>query len=103
MRVPYTTGILQFIISVFIPHIFVVSTSSSSYLERFLAVFSEVLRSDNTATSMSLRGFFLMVFVLYIGYYFSILFLFLFLFLFFFLSLLLLVMVIGLSGVQFRE
>ena len=57
MRVAYTTGILQFIVCVFIPHIFVVSISSSSYLKRFSAVFSEVFLSDNTAISMSLQVF----------------------------------------------
>ena len=54
-RAPRTTGI----VSVFIPHILVVSISRSLYLESFSVVFKEVFLSDVTALSMSLQVLFL--------------------------------------------
>ena len=50
-RAPITTGI----VSVFIPHILVVSISRSLYFESFPAILSEVFLSDGTCISMSLR------------------------------------------------
>ena len=50
-RAPITTGI----ISVFIPHILVVSISRSLYLESFSVVFNEMFLPDGTAISMSLQ------------------------------------------------
>ena len=54
-KAPMTTGI----VSVFIPHILVVSISRFSYLESFSVVFNEVFLSDGTAISMSLQVLFL--------------------------------------------
>ena len=54
-RTPVTTGI----VSVFIPHILVVSISRSLYLESFSVVFNEVFLSDGTVTSISLQVSFL--------------------------------------------
>ena len=54
-RAPETTGI----VSVFIPHILVVSISRSLYLESFSMVFYEMFLSDGTAISMSLQVLFL--------------------------------------------
>ena len=54
-RAPITTGI----VSVFIPHILVVSISRSLYLGSFSVVFKEVFQCDVTAISMSLQVLFL--------------------------------------------
>ena len=55
LRAAITTGI----VSLFIPHILVVSISRSLYLESFSVVFNEVFLSDGTAISMSLQVLFL--------------------------------------------
>ena len=54
-RAPITTGT----VSVFIPHILVVSISRSLYLQSFAMIFNEVFVSDGTAISMSLQILFL--------------------------------------------
>ena len=59
-RAPTTTGI----VSVFIPHILVVSISWSLYLESFSVDFNEVFLSDGIFISMSLQVLLLCSFVL---------------------------------------
>ena len=54
-RAPVTTGS----VSVFIPHILVLSISRFFYLESFSVVFKGVLLSDGTALPISLHVLFL--------------------------------------------